>query len=194
MGELEGAGKHSGHMYYPPGGILIWIVIFLELSVFAIASMALAYYSTDDPVRYHTSRLMLDPTFGVINTVLLLTSGYFMARSLDDFKQDRRSHGNSSLLLTILGGLLFLVIKMVEYSQKIDAGLTLGYDTFFNFYWLLTGFHVVHVLIGLVILGFIYFGVRRKSVKPEDFEAGAAFWHMCDLIWLLIFPMLYLVL
>jgi len=83
----------------------------------------------------------------------------------------------------------------VEYQQKIEHGLVLGYDTFFNFYWLLTGFHVIHVLVGMVILISIYFGLKneKKTMKLEDIEAGAAFWHMCDLIWLLLFPVLYLI-
>ena len=94
--------------------------------------------------------------------------------------------------LTILGGLLFLALKTIEYYFKIEAGLTLDHNTFFTFYWLLTGFHVIHVLVGIVILGYFYFSLKNQEI--EDIEAGAAFWHMCDLIWLLLFPVIYLIL
>lgn len=117
-----------------------------------------------------------------------------MAESLKHFRNGQLKRCKSALNFTLLGGFLFLVIKTVEYSQKLSHGITLEYDTFFSFYWLLTGFHVVHVIVGLGILVSVYFGLKKNKVILEDFEAGAAFWHMCDLIWLLIFPMLYLVL
>ncbi len=90
-------------------------------------------------------------------------------------------------------GVLFLILKSLEYSEKIEKGFVLGYDTFFNFYWLLTGFHVIHVIVGLVILFILHFSMKKPNVLVEDFEASATFWHMCDLIWLLLFPILYLV-
>jgi len=183
------------NIFYPPGGILIWIVIFLELITFGIAIIALALFSKDDPEGFHSSRLLLNPTFGAINTIFLLTSGYFMATSLKYFKTNNRSKASLFLKLTILGGLLFIVLKSIEYYQKIEHGLDMDYSTYFNFYWLLTGFHVVHVLVGIVILIILYFGINKKESKTEleDFEASTAFWHMCDLIWLLLFPMLYLI-
>ena len=150
-------------IYYPPGGILIWIVIFLELITFGIAIIALALFSKDDPEGFHASRLLLNPTFGAINTIFLLTSGYFMATSLKHFKNRNREKSSLFLKLTILGGLLFIALKSVEYYQKIESGLDMDYSTFFNFYWLLTGFHVVHVIVGIVILILLYFGLNKKD-------------------------------
>ena len=71
----------------------------------------------------------------------------------------------------------------------------MNYNTFFSFYWMLTLFHVIHVVVGLVILLSVYFGIKKQIVTTsiEDFEASAAFWHMCDLIWLLLFPVIYLI-
>jgi len=96
----------------------------------------------------------------------------------------------------MLGGFLFLGLKSVEYYDKLNMGLVLDYNTFFSFYWLLTGFHVIHVLVGLVILSFFYYTLKKQKTESnlEDIEAGAAFWHMCDLIWLLLFPVIYLIL
>ena len=91
--------------------------------------------------------------------------------------------------------LLFLGLKTIEYYGKITTGLDVGYNTFFTFYWMLTLFHVVHVITGLVILLVVYKGLKKKQLQTnlEDFEASAAFWHMCDLIWLLLFPIIYLI-
>ncbi len=183
------------NVYYPPGGILMWIIIFLELITFGMALIAMAYYSREEPIIFHESRLVLDSTIGAINTIFLILSGFFMAQSVYFFKNNNRVKSNLFLKLTMLGGVLFLGLKVIEYMDKIDLGYTIGYNTFFDFYWLLTLFHVIHVIVGLVILGFIYFGINRKESKTslEDVEAGAAFWHMCDLIWLLLFPIVYLI-
>lgn len=183
------------NLYYPPGGILLWIIIFLELITFSAALIALAAYSKEDPEGYHNSRMLLNSTYGAINTIFLLTSGFFMATSMHQLKKGNFDKSRFYLKLTMLGGLLFLILKAIEYSEKIAHGLTIGYDTFFTFYWMLTIFHVVHVLIGMVILISTYFSIKKKreEVNIEDAEAGAAFWHMCDLIWLLLFPVLYLI-
>ena len=184
------------NIFYPPGGILIWILILLELITFGAALIALAISSKENPELYHQSRLMLNVAFGTINTLFLLTSGYFMATTIRSLKQNDVQKALLYMKLAMTGGLLFLILKSVEYAEKYAHGHTLGYNTFFNFYWLLTGFHVIHVIVGLFILTFIYFGLRKKKTEYDilDAEAGAAFWHLCDLIWLLLFPMLYLVL
>ncbi len=184
------------NIFYPPGGILIWILILLELITFGAALIGLAVSSRENPELFHKSRLMLNVFFGATNTLFLLTSGYFMAVAMRSLKQNDIKRTLFFMKLAMSGGLLFLVLKGIEYAHKFSHGITLGYNTFFNFYWLLTGFHVIHVIVGLVLLLFIYFGLKKRKGDYDvlDAEAGAAFWHMCDLIWLLLFPMLYLVL
>ncbi len=191
---MQSATINHKKLYYPPGGILLWIIIFLELFTFGIALIAMMLYSKDEPEIFHNSRLLLNSTFGAINTVFLLTSGFFMAKSVEYFKVSNKSKTLFYLKLTMLGGVLFLLLKSVEYYGKVVAGLTMGYNTFFSFYWMLTLFHVIHVIVGLVILISIYFGIKKKnsSTKLEDMEASATFWHLCDLIWLLLFPVIYL--
>jgi len=173
---------------------LLWILIFLELITFGVALIAMVISSKENPTVFHESRLLLNTTFGTVNTVFLITSGFFMAVSVNYLKQKNTKKALLFLTLTMLGGLLFLVLKSIEYSDKIDAGLTIGYNTFFTFYWMLTLFHVIHVLVGLVILISVYFGLKKEksTTTIEDVEASAAFWHMCDLIWLLLFPIIYL--
>lgn len=185
------------NVYYPPGGILIWIIIFLELFTFGMALIAMIFYSKDEPEIFHNSRLLLNTTFGAVNTVFLLTSGFFMAKSVDSFRENNIKKTALFLRWTLLGGFLFLVLKSVEYYFKIENGYTINYSTFFSFYWMLTLFHVIHVIhviVGIVILLSVYFGIKKtkETTSIEDFEASAAFWHMCDLIWLLLFPVIYL--
>jgi len=182
-------------LYYPPGGILMWIIVYLELFTFGAVLVAMALYSKDEPSIFHESRLQLNTTFGAINTLFLLVSGFFMALTVNALKTNNLSKSKTYLKLTMLGGLLFLGLKTVEYFDKIEAGLTMGYNTFFSFYWMLTLFHVIHVLVGLVILASVFRTMNKnpKKLIMEDVEASASFWHMCDLIWLLLFPVIYLV-
>jgi len=182
------------NIYYPPGGILLWIIILLELLTFGIALIALVVSSKENPTLFHESRLHLNSTFGAVNTVFLLTSGAFMAAAVHQFKEKQFQKASKFINWTMLGGLFFLLLKGFEYYLKIESGHTFGYNTFFTFYWLLTGFHVIHVLIGLIILMSVKRGLKRKKTLVEDIESSAAFWHMCDLIWLLLFPVLYLIL
>ncbi|WP_347924260.1 cytochrome c oxidase subunit 3 [Pontimicrobium sp. SW4] len=181
-------------IYYPPGGILMWIIIFLELFTFGIALIAMVYSSKQTSELFHESRLYLNTTIGAINTVFLIVSGFFMAVSVYHLKHQNLYKAKLFLKFTMLGGFLFLGFKGVEYYDKIEAGFNIGYNSFFTYYWMLTLFHVVHVIVGLVILGSVYLGLSKvnSTTKLEDVEASAAFWHMCDLIWLLLFPIIYL--
>jgi len=181
------------NIFYPPGGILIWILILLELFTFGIALVVLAMSSKENPTAFYESSSHLNATYGAMNTIFLLTSGFFMATSVHHFKANNLKKASFYLNITMFGGVLFLILKSLEYYEKIELGFVLGYDTFFNFYWLLTGFHVIHVLVGLVILLFMKRSLSKQTSTLEDVEASAAFWHMCDLIWLLLFPVLYLV-
>lgn len=191
---MEATNPNPKSIYYPPGGMLIWIVIYLELVTFGGAIAALAYYGALDRTAYHQDAQLLNRTFGTINTILLLTSGFLGAKGVHYFKQQQTDKTSRFFLWAILSGTGFLVLKGLEYYLKIDAGIGMDYSPFFMFYWLLTSFHFIHVLVGLVILAVIRRTVRKKKTAAslEDLEAGAAFWHMCDLIWLLLFPVLYL--
>lgn len=183
------------NIYYPPGGILMWIIIFLELFTFGMALVAFVHYGRQETEVFHQSRLQLNTTFGAINTIFLLTSGLFMAAAVHEFKEKNIKKSSLYFKLAMLGGVLFIVVKSIEYYHKIEAGISLETNMFFSFYWMLTAFHLIHVVVGLVILGWTNRGMTNKNSDTtiEDVEACAAFWHMCDLIWLLLFPVLYLI-
>ena len=179
---------------YPPGGVLIWIVIYLELITFGLAMTGLVYYGSLDREMYHLDTLKLNRTLATINTMVLLTSGYFAARAVHYFKQNKVEQSSRYLLWTIFAGLGFLILKSVEYYEKLSVGLDMSYSPFFMNYWLLTGFHWIHVFVGIIIVFFLRRSIIKKKTQAslEDLEAGISFWHMCDLIWLLLFPLLYL--
>jgi nitric oxide reductase NorE protein len=159
-----------------------------------MALVAFVYYGSEQPELFHQSRLQLNTTFGMINTVFLLTSGFFMAAAVNEFKGNNILKSSLYFKLAMFGGFLFIGLKSLEYYHKIESGIVVDTNAFFSFYWLLTGFHLIHVVMGLIILAVTNYGMLKKNSDTaiEDVEASASFWHMCDLIWLLLFPMLYL--
>lgn len=191
---MERLKTNYKNFYYPPGGILMWIIIFLELITFGMALIAFVNYGSNDTAIFHQSRMDLNLFLGTLNTILLLTSGFFMANAVHQFKDREIQKSSIFLKLAMLGGFLFIVLKSVEYYHKIESGIFLDTNLFYTFYYLLTGFHVIHVIIGLIILGWTNYGLTREysTTSVQDMEASAAFWHLCDLIWLLLFPILYL--
>ena len=189
--ELKDIKINYKNFYYPPGGILLWIIIFLELLTFGMALVALVFSAKENPQLFHESSLHLNRTFGTINTIFLLASGFFVANAVHNFKENNFNKASFQVKIAMIGGLLFILLKSIEYYTKIASGFVLDTNTFFTFYWLLTGFHLIHVIVGLVILFVLNRNLKTKAI--EDVEASAAFWHMCDLIWLLLFPVLYLI-
>lgn len=179
------------HIFYPPGGLLVWALVVMELLTFGVALIAFMMSSGHEPEAFHASRELLNPTIGFANTIILLSSGYLMALSVNRFKEGNFQAAGRLLNFTLVGGLLFCALKGVEYHDKILHGHTLGFDTFFTYYWLLTVFHLMHILVGMIILLVMRSNLSLR--RTEDFEASAVFWHMCDLIWLLLFPSLYLI-
>lgn len=184
----------KGNIYYPPGGILLWIIIFLELLTFGMAIIAFLISSRSELSLFHDSRLQLNITLGSCNTIILICSGYYMARAVNYYKENNPKQFSISLILTMLIGSVFIVLKSIEYYYKIKNNLLIDTNTFFTFYWLLTIFHLIHVIVGIIILIVIRYKTKQQpqNITIDDVEAAGAFWHMCDLIWLLIFPLLYL--
>lgn len=183
-------------VFYPPGGILLWILIYVELFTYGLALFGLAYYGSIERDLYHAESRMLDRGIGTVNTILLLTSGFIIAKAVFHFRKQEIDKTIRHFSWAMLFGLGFLILKIFEYYLKIEAGLDLNYSTFFVFYWLLTGFHWIHVFVGMIILFFIQRTIKKKREEAVllDIEAGATFWHMCDIIWLILFPALYLLL
>ena len=180
---------------YPPGGILIWIIVLVELITFG---MALIVFRHDFHQNYDTflaSQSILSKNIGLFNTIILITSGYFMASSLVYLKNDKTEKASLFLILTIVSGLVFLLVKAWEYSLKIESGHSFGSSDFFDYYWMLTGFHFIHVVLGIIILSILLYKLNKGEYSSSnylDHEGGGVFWHMCDLIWILLFPVIYL--
>jgi nitric oxide reductase NorE protein len=171
------------------------VLIFGDLAVFSIFFLTFAYYRRLDPEPYHRSSATLSPMLGSINTLLMLTSSWFVATALHLARQGRQAPSRRCFSLGLACGLAFVGVKFVEYGAKFRAGITLTTNDFYMFYFVLTGIHLLHVLIGIAVLAFL---MRQVSAGPPDerriqhLESGASFWHLVDLLWIVLFGLLYL--
>lgn len=183
------------NIYYPPGGILIWIIVVVEVVTFASALLVFLNDRGTNPEVFNDSQAILNKSLGTINTLLLVTGGFFMSTCINKLKTGKQSESLYWITGAIGMGFLFLMVKGYEYYEKLTHGYSIDYNDFFMYYWLLTGFHYFHVLAGVIILIFLLVDIklgRATQSNCEDLETGGIFWHMCDLIWLMLFPVLYL--
>ena len=116
---MDSAKINYKDFFYPPGGILMWIIIFIELFTFGMALVAFVFYGSEEPQLFHQSRLQLNTTFGAFNTVFLVTSGFFMANAVHESKDHNLKNCSLYFKLAMVGGFLFLLLKSVEYYLSL---------------------------------------------------------------------------
>ncbi|PLW68607.1 cytochrome c oxidase subunit 3 family protein [Pseudohalioglobus lutimaris] len=165
----------------------MWVLILSEMLVFSAFFILFAWQRAQEPALFNASQQLLDPVAGGLNTMVLLTSGLGAALAVQAIAAGNSRRCRQWLTLTMVLGLVFCVIKIIEYADKLGAGLTPETNTFFSYYYLLTAFHLAHVVFGLGLLALATWHNSRENV-----ETVTAFWHMVDLIWVMLYPLLYL--
>lgn len=180
---------------YPPGDLALWIFILAELLVFAVFFSAYAFTRASHVELFNTYQLTLNTNFALVNTLALITSSYFVMRAVAAIRQDKAQQCINWLVAAIAMGFIFLIIKSAEYTHHYQLGINLRTNLFYMFYLSLTFFHFMHVIMGLVILAAITFKAKHGCYSAVEFtgvESGASYWHMVDIIWLVLFPLVYI--
>ena len=179
-----------------PGETGIWVLIFGDLLLFGVFFTTFTFYRGREPAVFAQGQRLLDVDLGVINTLLLLTGSLFVVTGV---RSVRRGSGRPAVLLFAgawMSGALFGMDKYLEYSEKIAMGITPMTDDFFMYYYILTGLHMFHVLIGMAMLTYMIVQARKPRITKSTLrylEGGGVFWHLVDLLWVVLFPLLYLV-
>ncbi|OBB56655.1 cytochrome C oxidase subunit III [Mycobacterium sp. 852013-51886_SCH5428379] len=178
----------SAHL---PGDIHMWVMVLGDLIVFGGYFIIFMVYRSMNPEQFLRAQQHLDVNIGVLNTVILLTSSWFVARSVLACRTERHDQAVRFVWAGGICGLLFIAFKSYEWFSKVTAGHT-NSETFYSFYYVLTGVHLVHVIIGLVVLGVMVRELRNTGRRRTTLiESGAVYWHMVDLLWVVIFGLLY---
>ena len=182
--------------HYPPGDLAIWLFIFAELLVFGVFFITYAVVRSNNIELFNDSQLILDRRLGMINTLVLITSSYFVVRAVNAVKQGDQKNCVFWLNVSMATGFVFIIIKTYEFYEKSVQGISLSTNTFYTYYISMTFFHYMHVILGLVILAAVMLKARRGGYSVENHigvETGASYWHMVDLVWIILFPLVYLV-
>jgi nitric oxide reductase NorE protein len=171
-----------------PGHPMMWVLILTEIVTFGLLFLTFAVARAVHSDLFAAGQAQLDPVLGGINTLVLITSGWLAALAVEARSAGRRGMAQRQLGGAMALGLVFIAIKLAEYAVKAEAGIGLETDTFFTLYFLLTGFHLLHVVLGIVILAAV-----ALSDSVENLKTGTAFWHMVDLVWVVMYPLVYLI-
>lgn len=159
------------------------------------------------PETFSEGASYLNWKLGSINTVVLIISSLTMALGIHYIQVGKNARATQALVTTILCGCIFLVIKYLEYSHKIHEGLLPGrffnhesvaqnMGLYFGFYFTMTGLHGIHVLLGMGLITWVLIRHLRGDFDPHYFtavEGVGIFWHIVDLVWIFLFPLLYLI-
>jgi nitric oxide reductase NorE protein len=188
IADFEQEGSGWGVFDGLPGDPMMWMLVFSELVAFGLLLGAFIVARAVKPAVFAAGQAELDLTLAGYNTIVLVTSGWAAARGAASARVGQGPRARLWLTLAMAFGCAFVAIKLLEYAGEIGVGIGLETSVFFTLYFLLTGFHLLHVCLGIVILAIV---CRRAD--PVHVETGTVFWHMVDLVWIVMFPIVYLV-
>lgn len=178
-----------------PGEEGVWVLILGDMAVFGLFFGTLVYVRSQDPGAFRAAQAHLSQTAGALNTMLLLTASLLVARGLHAARAGRTIAAPRSFAIAMACALGFVAVKAYEYGHEIHAGLTPSAGDFWMYFFVFTGIHLLHVVIGLAVLAVLARRSRQALRDERDvriLEAGACYWHMVDLLWLVLFALLYL--
>ncbi len=184
----------------------MWLFIFTEILLFGGLFLVYTVYRYMYPQDFHYAAMQLNVAFGATNTVILLVSSMTVAMSITAIQKGNIKLCMLLIAVTIFLALFFLVNKYFEWGHKFEFHIYPGSETllgfkrgvilFFGLYFFMTGLHAFHVIVGMGLLSVIFFRVKAGKVRPDKFmllENGGLYWHLVDLIWIFLFPLLYLI-
>lgn len=184
----------------------MWLFLFTELLLFGGLFLVYTIYRFANPQEFANGAHHLNVFIGTVNTVVLITSSLTVAISISAMQQGNKKLVLQMLGLTIFFALVFMVNKYFEWGHKIHYDLypgsalfkamPPGEALFFLLYYFMTGLHALHVVIGAIILGFMAWYVHKGEIHQTDYvllENGGLYWHLVDLIWIFLFPLMYLI-
>ena len=178
-----------------PGVDGVWVAIGADSVIFAILFMSFMQARLKDPAVFEASRQTLNMHLGGIDTLILLTSSWSVALAVQAMKRDQIDREPLLLLGGALTGLMFMASKSIEYFEKFAHGITPATNDFFMWYFTLTGIHLLHVVFGTSLLTYLWIRSRRGTydhLHRAVPESVASYWHLVDLLWVVLFPLLYL--
>jgi nitric oxide reductase NorE protein len=179
-----------------PGEAGVWIFILGDMTVFAVFFVVYLVERSKKREVFELSQETLNKHFGAVNTVFLLISSLLVVLAVRAMRFAERQVAQRAIIGAFLCGIAFVVVKIFEYHERIAAHQTPSTNGFYLLYFVLTGVHLFHLVIGLAVLIVLWTLAGRPALSTNQwafFEGAACFWHMVDLLWLVLFPLIFLV-
>jgi nitric oxide reductase NorE protein len=189
------SGATDGSSDHVPGEIGLWIFILGDMTLFGAMFIVLMWENRSARAAFHGSAQELAQSIGVVNTLVLLLSSYLVVAATWAHRRGDHVRATRYVLGALACALAFATLKGVEYSHAITAGHTPTTNLLFTFYFVLTGVHLLHVVVGSGLLVGWWLALRRRRPWIRGrrlFEGIAVYWHMVDLLWIAIFTLVYL--
>jgi nitric oxide reductase NorE protein len=193
---VGGDGSTAKATRHVPGEPGVWIFLFGDMVVFGVFFGTFMYQRAQAPELFDESRHTLSIGIGLTNTLILLTSSLFVVTAVRAIRMSQRRAAQVLLAGALVCGLAFVGFKAIEYTAEVSQGHVPTQNNFYLYFFILTGLHLFHVLIGLVVLILLLTQARHTELSATRtvlVEGGACFWHLVDLLWIVLFPLLYLV-
>ena len=174
----------------------IWLFVLGDLIVFALFFITFMVYRSDSVSVFQSAQQSLNTQLGTANTLALLTSSWILALGVHSARQGAVLSASRAIWVSACLGLVIMTGKVTEYYLKLRAGVAADETDFFMFYFVFTGIHIVHVLIGLLLLGLLALSIKTDELGERHLrmlEGGAIYWHMVDLLWIVLFALFYLI-
>jgi nitric oxide reductase NorE protein len=179
-----------------PGEQGTWVFLFGDMLVFGTFFATFMVERANAPEIFDVSRRTLHTGVGLTNTLVLLTSSLCVVVALGGLRSGAGHIARSAVVAAMACGGVFIALKVFEYHSLVTAGHGVGANHFYLYYFILTGVHLFHVCVGMAVLAFLINQTRRHDISGARMavvEGGACFWHLVDLLWIVLFPLLYLV-
>lgn len=179
-----------------PGEVGIWVFICGDLLVFTFLFFVFLFYRSNSVQIYKEGQASLSAQLGLLNTIIMLTSSWLIVRATRSLRSGSTAISRRYLLGAIAFGCSFSVVKYFEYGNKFSQGIDITSGEFFMFYFVLTGIHLLHVIVGVLALGLLWRAQHARALTAEQHtlhDCGAVYWHTVDLLWVVLFPLLYLI-
>ena len=178
------------------GDGVVWLLVLAELLTFGLLFASFAVARWREPELFAQGQAALSLNTGALNTLLLVSASWAAVRAVKAFESGRGPVGANWLLAALAGALGFLVVKSLEFAGKVQAGFDWATNAFTLLYTLLTGFHYLHVLVGAIVFTVLWRMARTGAYGRDNHmgpASGAVFWHMVDLLWMVLFPLVYVI-
>ncbi|GAB2972362.1 cytochrome c oxidase subunit 3 [Nocardioides montaniterrae] len=178
-----------------PGEEGLWVFVLGDMTIFGLFFGTILTTRAKQPEMFAASQAHLHPVLGILNTVLLLTASLLVVRGLRGARHGR-GVARGPVLLALICALGFAAVKVTEYVLLAGDGFAPGTNDFFMYYFVFTGIHLAHLAIGVGVLTFLARTARLAELTEKRVlavECGGVYWHMVDMLWLVLFPLLYLV-